>query len=197
MHTINPYKTTFTLFCRDGGVGHYPSIKGVLEQLGLGWISRNVTPQFRVYSHTEWRIADDELTYFGSGAPDEACYAKRFYRESDYIMRDGEGCPVTSATFYELGLSAGPAKCRYRMRCGSWNGEGPVPGTAKRRGGHHRGRAIRYANALRAAMTFEVEGEIALRPKRGTTLLPDRRDDYRVSSRGDRNWKGYRKTQWK
>ncbi|MBO9538067.1 hypothetical protein [Herbaspirillum sp.] len=70
----------------------------------------------------------------------------------------------------------------------------PVPGTGK----HRHGRAfrrIRYGNARRAAQFFGEEGEVGSRPARSRSNLPDAWEDMQLPRQ--RNWKNYRRKQWR
>jgi len=74
---------------------------------------------------------------------------------------------------------------------------GPVPYTRKWRGSARFFRQIRYVNALRQATQFVEDEEPRIRAKRNQRLLPNAWDDISDGSRGQRNWKRFRKTQWK
>lgn len=197
MHVIKSHQTSVTLFCRDGSSTHYPSLKAARAALGLNWIGRNVAEQFRTYSHTRWRNADNTGYFCGGRNHGVIQYSEKFYNESNFVMRDDAGAPVTYAMVYEDHRQEELRTGRwYRSCCAQWNGEGPVPGISKRRRRWY-GRAIRYANALRGAETFKEEGEVALRTSRAKSLNPSLWSETRVASRDDRSWKNYRNTQRK
>jgi hypothetical protein len=195
MYIIKQHQTTVTLFCRDGRVWHYPSLNAARKQLGLSWISINVAAEFCAYSHAVWRNAEGTRAYYDDNMVSEPRYLETFYWQADFIMRDDAGRPVTHATFGALTLPTQRPGSRYSYR--RYLRFLPVPGTGNRHGRRRHGREISYANALRGLVTFKEEGEVAPRPKRAKTLVPDWWDDYYSSARGNRSWKQYRKTQWK
>lgn len=197
MHIIKKSQTSVTLFSRDGGVWRYASKKAAREQLGLSWISSNVGQEFREYSHSVWRNTEGHRLYskdFGD-EDGEIVFVERYYRQSQFVMRDEHGKPLTVTDFYAT--STGRPWYGYNGRLKDWNGEGPVPGIHRNRPSRHRGRQLNYMNALRGAQTFYEEGEVPPRPERQKSLKADRWDIYPSSARTDRNWKRFRKTQWK
>ena len=184
MHIIRPYETAITLFGADGTVYSYASLKEALKTLGIAWIRNHVGEHFRVFSH-------HEVDY---GRPAEAGRARPVYKHHAYIMRDDAGCPVTAAHFSKL--LPRRRYNHYTWLYGSWNGEGAVPRTGKSRGGHYYRRPGTTAER-RASFVIAEEGEVAPRAARNAANLVNAWDDYRVSCREDRNWKRFRKTQWK
>lgn len=183
MHVTKKYQTAVTIFGREGGVWRYRSIKAVVHDLGLNWIAQNVGAHFRVYSHTEYIRTEMEV----GGYADRA---RPVYKEAQYIMRDDAGKPV------------GYAHCCAVVRAGQrylfspeYTG-GPVRGTGRRRRYRSIRRHVSYINALRAAQTFVEEGEVPVRNRRSKGLERDPWDDYAYRHL-ERNWKKFRKTQWK
>lgn len=86
-------------------------------------------------------------------------------------------------------------RAAYRSRRSQWNGEGPVPGISKRgRGFYHR--RIHTMPERRMASVFD-ENEPGPRASRNSGNLPNSWDDLTRSDYAAKNWKTYRKTQWK
>lgn len=84
---------------------------------------------------------------------------------------------------------AGPSRY-WRWRWGTWNGEGPVPGTACRRGGYGTFRNIQtHAQNRMHALVVQSDGEVAARAKR--RKLPTAWDDF--VRRSTPTWKDQRK----
>jgi len=173
MHIIPAYKPAVTLFSREGAVTRFKSKHDALATLGFAWIRDNVGTDFssRWYCEDNWSWV--------------AC---------KYVMRTDFGQVLTSEDF--RGMNP-PRASAWRSRY-TYCGEGPVPGVRKFRGGGHYFRRMRHMSERRqAALVVVEEGEVAPRPSRNTHGLPNPWDDYRVTSRDDRNWKRYRKTRWK
>lgn len=187
MHQIPAHETSVTLFSSDGGVWVYRTMKAALNALGQHWIAKNVGPHFRVFRHVS-RYFDTE----------RECWVRTpEYDDYHFIMRDDFGAVVTAASFDAL-IERKRWRSWWERRYGAWNGEGPVPGTRCHRGGGHCYRRPKTMNERRqAALILEEEGEVAPRPTRDANNLPNSWDDYWVSARDDRNWKRYRKHQWK
>lgn len=192
MHIIKLYQTTITLFNREGRVSQFPSLKAAARELGVRWISRNVGEHFRSYSHTS-RVHTEGAGVPGESNAEQGVVYEKHYREYDYVMRNDAGEPITHAAFWSLDRVAK----RYRRSFDRWDDGTPVPHTGKRRAGRHYYRRPQLVNAVRAAETFEAEGEVAQRAKRGAHILPSRWGGPRVASRADRNWKSFRGKQWK
>lgn len=178
MHLIPHYQTTVTLFSREGDVWVYPSKQAALKALGRYWIAENVRREFCSFAYREWGAGE-----FAS------CDGQAVYQTARYIMRDDAGEPLTAVDF-----PAPPRPRRYRL-LDWWNGEGPVPGIGRPRGGHYF-RHIRTTQARRQAQRME-EGEVAPRARRNLRNLPNAWDDFGVAAREDRSWKRHRRTQWK
>ncbi|MFZ6876546.1 hypothetical protein ACO0LF_31300 [Undibacterium sp. Di27W] len=167
MHIIRPHQASITLFSRHGSVDAFPSAKQALKKLGYAWIATNVGPHLRTFNGTS-------------------------YEEYSYIMRSDLGEIVTATSFSALRIKPGIHQRVHLFR--HWNGE--VPGTGKR-SRTRCFRHIRYANAKRASQYFPDEGEIAPRAVRYLNRLADAWDEHIASSRRYRNWKQFRKTQWR
>jgi hypothetical protein len=177
MYQIPQYKTSVVMFSVDGGVRIFRSPAEAVRQLGHRWISENVGPEFRVFSHTE--------SFRGE--------TRRIYLESRYVMRDDFGNRLTSADFTTLHRKPdfwsrwrGPALSR-------WNGDGPVPFTGKSSGGYcfRRPQTMQERRWGQAADT----DDIAPRARRNPANLPNAWDDEQISARGNRSWKSFRRYQ--
>ncbi len=187
MHQVPPYESAVTLFSRDGEVEVFKSMKAALKALGLRWIEDNVGPHFRVFRYVERRFDTQRALWV----------ADPLYDNYRYILRNDQGEPVTAADFAVFRRQR-PWRGSWALRYAQWNGEGPVPGTRCRRGGRHYYRHPRTMHERRqAALVLEEEGEVAPRPHRSANSLPCAWDDFRVAARDDRNWKRFRRTQWR
>jgi hypothetical protein len=187
MLVIPPYQTAIRLFHKDGSVVVYASLAVAKSKLGLRWIADNVGKHFREYDYTPH--------YFSGGGGNPPIAGTPVYRESKYIMRNDAGEPVTRADFAVHNPPL-PYVSRWSLRHGNWNGEGPVPGVHKHRGGSHF-RHIRTTRSRRLAIAIFEEGEVAPRGRQRSWGIPDAWDDFGVAAREDRSWKRYRKTQYK
>lgn len=186
MHIIKPYETSVTLFHRDGQVSVYKSMKEAYRKLGYRWIAENVGKNFREFD----RLRTD---YSPEGA---VPVSERVYFEREYIMRGDFGQILTAKDFEHLRPSF-RGFLRYRNYY-LWNGEGPVPGTGcGRKWGRCFRRLSHMAQRRQAALVLKEEGEVAPRAARNARNLPNPWDDYNVAARENRNWKQFRKHQWK
>ena len=188
MIVIPPYQTAVSLFHKDGSVHVYATLAEAKKQLGLRWIAQNVGAHFREYRYTP--------QYFSYGESCPPIPGEAVYDERDYVMRDDFGQPLTHADFASLAPKR-PYVYRWEMKYRLWNGEGPVPGSRKRRGGRHYCRRLRVVRTLRQSYPVYEDFEVAPRGHRSSRNLPDTRDGHLVAAREDRSWKRYRKTQYK
>ena len=189
MVVIPKYETSVTLFSRNGGVWTYASKAEAVRELGWGWISRNVGEQFFQFHY------ESVLTLFETdetGAP--RIERKPVYRYADFIMRDDMGRPLLAWNFSNPANRR--ARNRYAWRDETWNGEGPVPGISRNRPSVRRYRRPRYVGLLRDAQYFPEEGEVALRIQLVNEAFSDPWHEIGRDGR-NRNWKKFRKTQWK
>lgn len=183
MHVIKPHETAVTLFGRDGGVWVYPSKKAALAALGANWISRNVGAHFCECDGRApvWAEAESRVDW------------RPWYSYHEFVMRDDFGQPLTWSNFSEL-----QPRCTYwRYRyLDNWNGEGPVPGIHGRR--HYRYfRRPGTTPERRISFAIAEDGEPAPRAARNATNLPNSYDDIGRSNVECRNWKRFRKQQWR
>lgn len=185
MHVVKHYESPITVFSVEGDSWHYKSKKALLKEVGYRWIMNNVGKHFSEFSG--WTPICTASGWV-CGEPT--------YRHFKYIIRDGEGSCITHGDFAELVAAKRRKVYWLRMKWEKWNGEGPVPGIGRPRGGHHF-RRLKTINERRWSIPMVEEGEPAPRARRNHTNLPTTWDDFQISSREDRNWKRYRKTQWK
>jgi len=168
MQSIPPYKPTIKIFSHAGLVSTCASLEAALNFLGDSWV------EAYVYAYR-----------FG----ELAC-------KPGFILRTEAGEEVAPGAILSLYRERYVFRGRRGRAIDQWNGIGPVPGTGRYRGGHFY-RRIRHANARRQAFWIAEEGEVAPKPARSFKNLPDNWDDYHVSARKNRNWKRFRKTQYK
>lgn len=190
MYIIKSYQTAVTLFSRSGAVRTFASKAEALRELGYTWIRNHVAAQFCTWSHMEYRA------FNGRPAPSWEMVTGNVrvhpvYTYADFIMRDDAGSPLV------IGDLAPVRRRRpyYRQAMMTWNGGGPVPYTGRRRGGHYF-RHVKTTNERRAAQLVD-DTDVAPRGRRNANNLANSWDDYYVTSREDRNWKRFRKTQFK
>lgn len=182
MVVIPAPQSAVTLFHRDGRVWVYRNKQQALEELGRGFIARNVGVDFRVFSHT----AFDGTT------------SHRVYQEWDYVLRGDQGRPLVLDDFFPS-----PPRNVYRgdfhWRYPSWNGEGAVPSTGRRH--RHRGSSMRRPRTQaerRMNQTGAREAGVpAPRGRRNEHHLPSSWDDISRSDWHERSWKRHRRTQYK
>jgi hypothetical protein len=192
MYQIKPQQPSVTIFQRNGGHWCFNSLRELLGQFSYAWLNKNVGSNFRTFVGSTWQTAAGHHRLPLGVQQEEPCYWTTVYREFNFVMRDGEGRPVTYLTLPQLfGV-----RSTFKASRLSWNGTGPVPHTGRRHRRRH-GQGVQFANALRTAVTFISEGEVPLRQKRGKALQVDWCDDYRNVDHNTRNWKDFRKTQWK
>lgn len=188
MHQIPEYQTAVTLFSRDGNVWVYRTLKAALKALGVKWIAANVGAHFREFDHVARHF--DQARNVWVREP--------MYVEREFIMRDDAGGVVTAATFHGLIEHRRRARwMRWSRMLETWNGEGPVPGIGRSRGGHWYRRPQTMMERRQAALVLKEEGEVAPRGARSLGHLANAWDDYYITARSDRNWKRNRRTQWK
>jgi hypothetical protein len=182
VHQIQPYTTAVTMFTNDGQVRVFKSYSQALKELGIRWIQSNVGAQFCTFDGFKHRLQGERWAYIPA------------YTGAYAIMRNDLGDVVTARDFYAL-RKPNPFPW-WRSRYDNWNGEGPVPGTAKRKAGKHYCRKLGTTQERRLAQSVDPD-EPGPRPARSASNLPDSHDDYSVAARDDRSWKSFRRNQWK
>ena len=180
MYTVPPSPSAVSLFSRSGLTRVFSSLRQAYRELGYAWIAQHVRAQFIEFTHVE-RYADATLP------------AHPLYQRAAFILRDDAGAALTAGDFNPFLPSY---TFRRFSRFASWNGEGPVPGTAKRRGGRSYYRRIGTMSERRAAQAFSEYGEPAPRAARSSSYLPNSWDDIQRSRQGN-GWKRQRSHQWK
>lgn len=187
MFYVTPYETAVTLFHVNGAVWTYRNKAEALKSLGFNWICKNVGAHFCEFSHANgiW----DPTRMF--------CVAREpVYIGHDYVMRDDLGDPLTAKHFDELRVRRARYWARWHALMDNWNGEGPVPGIRRRRGGHYF-RHPKTTRERRWAEPMPEYDEPAPRAKRSAANLPNSWDDYAIADRQDRSWKRFRGHQCK
>lgn len=182
MHIIKKYETSVTLFSVNGGVWVYKSKRAAIKELGYYWIQNNVAKDFVTFSHRErlW------------SADGEGWTERPVYRGANYVMRDDLGEALTVGDFAEFKPVYRP---RWYRKLENWNGVGPVPGISRPRG-YRWTRRVGTTNERRQAQVLD-EFDVPPRARRNARNLPTVWDDIPIAAREDRNWKRFRKTQWK
>lgn len=177
MHKTEPvqYEDPVTLICDDGSKFYFSSKAEVLQHLGLQWIGTYVGQHFKQY------------------AGYNHCDGTPFYQIHHWIMRDGASKPLTAADFY----TSPRCKRYWEIPYLFWNGNGPVPGTGKRRYYHSNYYRSFHSIAAKRDAVSVFEDEPKFRAKRNVKNIPEAWDDYPRSSCYDRSWKKFRKQQHK
>lgn len=184
MRILSRRDTAVTLFSDIGECWVYHSRAEALRDLGASFIRHKVAPQFR---STRYYVGPDGATRHDT-------------KIASYVLRDDFGQPMGLDDFADLLPPPDPLS-RYRWRSWyrtSWNGEGAVPGTGRRHGGHyHRRPKTQGERRINQFLGEEHEdGAPRVRAKRSSHNLPDSWDDLsREHER--RTWKAYRRHQYR
>lgn len=114
----------------------------------------------------------------------------------DFVLRNEHNEVLTIIDFQkEIINSYSPT--RIRKKYSFWNGQGPVPGTGKVSHGHYFRRPETLKDIKASTSVIKEDGEPRFRGKRSKSSIITSWDDYGRSDYGDRNWKKFRKTQYK
>lgn len=132
-------------------------------------------------SYQRFASKEDALRIYGY-----SYFRERLDSGAGYALLDPSGRPLRA---YE---DLWPTYWSW-ARWGPWNGQGPVPGTGRRRGRQPLRRPQTLSARREAAAYLSEEGEPAARPCR--RKLPTSWDDMCRADYGVRSWKAYRKTQ--
>lgn len=125
------------------------------------------------------------------GEPAVSWYAVDVVLPAALVVRNEAGDVLTWREVLRACRELAPRKARDRFH--TWNGEGPVPRTGRRRNYRFK-RSIRTTQELRMiAGVLPEEGEPAWRGVRRN--LPTAWDD--LFPHRDRSWKRHRRTRWK
>ena len=109
------------------------------------------------------------------------------YRYYSYTLRDSLGNYVDVLDIQNQYNTQHPKYFKYNRFSGK-----------KCSAGRHYYRRVRNLNERKQTEEWKVDHRAPKpRARRNLRNLPDTWDDYRVASREDRNWKNFRKTQWK
>lgn len=194
MHKISAYEARVFLFYKNGGRTTYASKSQALKILGQKFIRNEVGENFIQFSHREWpSIHWDSNGDMGPSIPGEV-----IFKHSNFIMRDEFGKTLTLADFMDLiHMGKEPVRSLYFYRFGYYCGEGPVPGTGKSRS--HRGSYFKVFSSvpeMRQNQVIEADEPVA-RAQRNLHNLSSAWDDDIRKDRRNKNWKRFRKTQYK
>lgn len=184
MRLLSRRDTAVTLFSDTGECWVYASRAHALHELGASFIRHRVGRQFR---RACYRMGPD-----GAQRDDIPL--------ASYVLRDDFGQPMGLEDFEDLLPPPDPLS-RYRWRSWyktPWNGEGAVPGTGRRHGGHyHRRPQTQSDRRINQFLGDEHEdGAPRVRAKRSSRNLPSSWDD--LSREHEvRSWKAYRRHQYR
>lgn len=195
MHNIEPYSptNTITLFDINGPVQTFSSKEEVLAVLGARWVMTMVGRHFSVWQRTDCHHVRDEDASAREGKDVWVPVRRQVYQAHPYILRDDQGGILV---YQDLAPAYRPYGSWLFRRYPQWNGEGPVPGIRKYRGGRRYCRRLRTTNERRQAQRLDPS-DVLPRGRRSVRMLPNAWDDYIRGDRDDRSWKRYRKHQWK
>ena len=173
----------------DGREIWFASAGAALDAVGLRWIGQNIASDFaapvtravldprtgQLIHGTEWVME----THRGQRLVYEDFAALRHERDRHRNHR---------GNFARIGLG---------RQLAHQVGRGPVPFTGRRTAGHY----FRYPSTVNekrlAVFVMREDGEVAPRGKRSASNIADAWDDLPVRARENRNWKRFRKSQWK
>lgn len=195
MHDIKPYSPTnlITLFDANGPVQTFSSKEEVIAVLGARWLMTQVGRHFNVWQYNSHHRVLDEAATAREGTEVWVRVCQPVYQTCSYILRDDQGGVLV---YQDLAPAYGPVRSWLARRYPQWNGEGPVPGVRKYRGGHRYYRRIRTTNERRQAQRMDPS-DVLPRGRRSVRMLPNAWDDYVRGDRECRSWKRHRKHQWK
>ncbi len=183
MHVIPPFKPSVTLFHVNGGRWVYKDVAHARDALGVHWIRANVAAEFRAFSHFSY-------SPYSKGDLASAIRSS-VYDTASFVMRDSRGKTLTAADF----RLDKPYRSPFWRHLETYPGWGPVPRTGRRSSSRYYRRPGTQAERRMAQVVDPSEP--APRPSRNANALPNAWDDYGRASADDRNWKRFRKTQWK
>lgn len=199
------YVPAVTLFHISGKVRVFKSLESAISNLSVRWIRSNVGAQFKKPFRKAGHFSSQLNSFFDCGS--ESCvYCND--KGVEWIMRDDQGTVITGSTKQVTEYFSSSKKIEFygsvsesyfnRAQAASrWNGIGAVPCIRKRKAGWHAFRSVSHFNELKSAQVIKEEGEVLPRASRNVANLPNSWDDYSISSYKVKNWKRYRKTQWK
>lgn len=179
MFSVPEYQPALTIFFRDGRRWRFPSARDALKQLGYPWLAANLGA-----FHVEHRG-------YATHIDGDVAVRVPVYDSFNAIARDTLGTVWTLDRFQQLESRRYHGMSRYRF----WNGEGPVPGTGVFHGCSIF-RSPKTTAERRLNQTVDSQEPVA-RPGRIGLNLPSSWDDLRRHGSVNRNWKRFRKTQYR
>lgn len=201
------------LISKDGVVNTFNNKQEVFDQLGYNFLAytlanelkRKPTTDMVLYwmNRTTSRLGDKpsgwgERTNYQ--AYSELCGHGSLKAFGDFILRNEFGECLNIFNFVEESFKyqkEREAKNQQR-RFEFWNGEGSVPGTGKYTYGNWFRHPKTLAALKAAASVLDAEeGEVPVRGRRKKGFIPTAWDDRIKSTYGNKNWKRYRKNQYK
>lgn len=188
-------KETIFLYSRSGNVQVYANKDEAYKALGFSFIVYSVS----VHIGEIGKYAT-EMSFHPKGEKlakmNQYTTQKKF---GDFVLRNEYDDVLTIADF-DVQVNNNKATPFVRHDYKFWNGEGAIPGTGKRKRYGRWLRSPKTTAAIRSSLSVVKEdGEPEFRGarRRGYCTLPTRWDDIYKESYQDRNWKGFRKQQWK
>ena len=173
---IAPHDPAVLLIHKSGSVTRYASLAKAYQALGYTWLSQHLGEVF-----SEGCLLEHAPYYVPAVA---------------WIMRTEHGEVITLEDFESFRPTRLASSFWYR-RFRFYSGTGPVPGCGRRRGGRWFRRPKTMQSRRQAGLVLNEEDERPVRARRNAANLPTSWDDWRISSLEDRNWKRFRKTQYK
>lgn len=184
-------KQQITLYCKkEGWAVSFKNKDEILKRYTWNLLNQCISENYKelkVYYHYQWNYELDKRV---------VSYVEKKYVYSDYIMRDWKGSPVTASDF--------PRPVRTRKTIVVKKGF-PVEGTGKRKKSKYcYFRNSKLKRSLKDALNNEIYDEVGnkippIRVKRKNEIhnqwLEDWDAPYKVMV--NKNWKKYRKNQWK
>jgi hypothetical protein len=188
MYVVPALNAPFVLKRRDGATWTYATLAEVLRSLRAPYwcvrLGAEYTPdRVKLHFDVDGRLLWREVVCHGV----------------DHILVDSAGRVLSCEDLERLGRQANLLKPWVSRRARAlqfYPGYGPVPGTAKRRGGHHMYRRPGTTPARRDAQVVDPL-EPQVRARRRPANLLNAWDDEFISARRSRSWKRHRRTQWK
>jgi len=171
MVEIPAYQPKVRLIHCSGTIREFPSLLALVHECSLWWLRWNLALDFQEPSFLEPRWYSAQRGF--------------------YIARTEFDEPVT---FETVRAAVGMRQ----VHAPSAQPGAPVPNCGRRHYRHSSHRRPRTTNERRlAALTVTEDGEVPPRPRRGANTLPSSYDDISYLGERNRNWKRYRRSQWK
>lgn len=198
---MKKFNTVF-LYNTKGDVTVYDNKEQAFKELGFNFISFHVGKELRVpgklFSHFIYpKHVKTNTDFFNKHYPNS-----RQLHHADHILLNEFGEVLAIDDFEDVIISERKKNdekgfyTKYR-RIEGWNGTGPVPGTGGWGNGHYFRHPVTLQALKAACGVCKEDGEPSMRGNRTKSHVPSSWDDIHRSDRGIRNWKKYRKQQWK